>query len=73
MAANPVIKLGGDRAHMGTTVLGLLKKKPAEPRSCLGKLPDHREAFCGPAEFTDSAHGGGEFTPIRSDQPEFLD
>jgi hypothetical protein len=42
MAVNPVVKLRGNRAHTETTVLGQLEKKPAEPRSCLGELPDHR-------------------------------
>ena len=43
MAANPIIRLGGKRAHTETTVLGQLKKKSAEPRSCLGELPHHSE------------------------------
>jgi hypothetical protein len=71
MAANPVIKLGGNRAHTETTVLGQLEKKTAEPRSCLEKLPDHCETFCGPAEFTGSAHGVFGIIPARSHQPEY--
>jgi hypothetical protein len=35
MAANPVISPCSKRAHTETTVLGQLKKNPAEPRSCL--------------------------------------
>jgi hypothetical protein len=69
MAANPVIKLRGNRAHTETTVLGQLKKK-AEPRYSLRQLPDHCQFFCdGPAEFTESAHRVCGSTPIRSDQP----
>jgi hypothetical protein len=35
MAVNPVINPGSNRAHTETTVLAQLKKKTAEPRSCL--------------------------------------
>lgn len=33
-------------------------------------MSDHSEKFCGPAEFTESAHWVCGSTPIRSDQPE---
>jgi hypothetical protein len=70
MAANPVIRPGGKRAHTDTetTVLNQVKKKPAEPRSCLGELSDHCKTFCGPAEFAGSAHGVFGFMPARSHQ-----
>jgi hypothetical protein len=62
MAANPLLRTGSKRAHTETTVLGLLKKT-VEPRSCLGELPGHCETFCGPAEFSGSAHGVFGFMP----------
>jgi hypothetical protein len=75
MAANPNPRLGGNRAHTETTAPDQVKKKQQNraPAFCLGELPDHRETFCGPTEFTDSAHRMCDFTPIRSDQPEFLE
>jgi hypothetical protein len=58
MAANPIIRFGGNRAHTQTTVLGQLKTNPAEPRYYSLRGPsDHRQTFCGPAEFAGSAHG----------------
>ena len=47
------------RTQTEAMALDQVKKKPAEPRSCLGELPHHCETFCGPAEFTGSAHGVG--------------
>jgi hypothetical protein len=73
MAANPVISLGGNRAHTQTTVLGQQTKKPAEPRYSLREPPDHCEPLCGPAEFAGSAHGVFGFMPARFHQPEYLE
>jgi hypothetical protein len=73
MAANPTIRLRSNRAHTETTVLGQLKKKTAEPRSCLRELPDHCETFYGPAEFARSAHGVFGIIPARFHQPEYLE
>jgi hypothetical protein len=73
MAANPKLGMRGNRAHTQATVLGQLKKNPAEPRCSLRESSDHRETICGRAEFAESAHRVPGFMPARSHQPEFLD
>jgi hypothetical protein len=63
------------RAHTETTVLGQLKKSQQNraPACESRHITDHRETFCGPAEFAGSAHGVFGFMPARSHQPEYLE
>jgi hypothetical protein len=63
MAANPTICLRGDRAHTGTTVLGLLKKSQHNRATAFGSCQITVIFFYGPAEFADSAHRMCEFAP----------
>jgi hypothetical protein len=73
MAVNPTIWFGSNRVHTETTVLAQLKKasRIALQPSVVVKSPPI--FFDGPAEFTESAHRVCGSTPIRSDQPEFLE
>jgi hypothetical protein len=74
MAANPVIRLGGNRAqpHTGHGARST-KKRPAEPHSCLREPSDHCQTFCGPTEIAGSAHRAFGFMPPRSHEPEYLE
>jgi hypothetical protein len=73
MAANPNPRLRGKRAHTQTTVLDQLKKSQQNRATAFGSCQITAIFFDGLAEFTESAHRVCGSTPIRSDQPEYLE
>jgi hypothetical protein len=65
MAANPVIRFGSNRAHTETTVLGLLKKKPAEYRApAFESCQITAKRFMGPRNLPDQLMGCSGLCPL---------
>jgi hypothetical protein len=66
MAANPVISLGGNRAHTETTVLGQLKKSQQNRAPAWGSCQITAKRFVGPQNLPDQLIGCLGLCPLDS-------